>query len=786
MKRIFTSLLLIAFSFTLIHSQAVVEIEIGDGTTTTNNFPCNGSYDYSWANFIITADQFGTTFIINEILFDVANNPSNYTMENQQIYLGYTTNDEVNRNFPNVYNNNFTLVYNGSITWDGSGWQGIALEDEYYIGNSNNLQIVWVNGHGASNPGYPEFRKTDTDFNSAAYNYSNNSTPDAFGNYANSIPNLKLTKIVPGLIAFSPDNNGLVDSLTPTLSLEVDDRFTNVTIYFDDSPSPWPNLIPGAPIENNTFSYTFTDPLDSYTNYYWDVILFTDRMEYEVVFLSFKTDHQMEGEGTEENPYLVDSIVDLKDISTNKIFNDKYFLQVANIDASNTANFNEGKGFLPIGFDQNYPFTGSYDGQNYTISNLYINRPELSFMALFGNIDNAEISNLGLVDVEVTGNSFVAGLVSYAHESVITNSYTTGLVNAGVRNAGGLVGFCEESSINRSYSRVAVSSSHYHTGGLIGYVYDGTIANCYATGPVIGGSGLVGQSHNSDISYCYANGAVTGNSSDIGGLIGNQTGTDNNIISSFWDMETSGQTSSFGGVGKTSQEMTNLDTYLEANWDFVDESENGIDDIWTIDPDINSAYPFIQGLGYIAPEILTYIPETTDLDISPNSLINFSVTADEVLRNLTYSWYVDDVEQDNNSNQFSYEFNIISSHEVRVVVANEDYRTDQLWSINVVVSNDADLVASVITGIDSNYPNPFNPETTIEYSLNKDSLVRIAVYDLKGRLVRTLKKEYEQAGAHSVIWNGINNDGKNVSSGSYFIKMESNDNQDLRKITLIK
>jgi hypothetical protein len=76
----------------------------------------------------------------------------------------------------------------------------------------------------------------------------------------------------------------------------------------------------------------------------------------------------------------------------------------------------------------------------------------------------------------------------------------------------------------------------------------------------------------------YSSGLVTGNQYS-GGLVGYNKGS---VNTSFWDIETSGQTISAGGTGKTKTEMQTAGTFLEAGWDFVDETANGTDDIWWI------------------------------------------------------------------------------------------------------------------------------------------------------------------------------------------------------------
>ena len=85
-----------------------------------------------------------------------------------------------------------------------------------------------------------------------------------------------------------------------------------------------------------------------------------------------------------------------------------------------------------------------------------------------------------------------------------------------------------------------------------------------------------------------------------------------------------------------------------------------------------------------------------------------------------------------------------------------------------------------------NYPNPFNPETTISYNLKKDGDVELDIYNIKGQKVKSLMKEYQKEGNHKVVWNGENESGKRVSSGVYFCKIKTKDEVITRKMTLMK
>ena len=82
MKKLPFIILLIVLAVTTVYGQANYVIEIGDGTSTTHSMPCDGYWSYAWSTYILTTEQIGTPMLINEIQFDVDNNPSNYTMNN--------------------------------------------------------------------------------------------------------------------------------------------------------------------------------------------------------------------------------------------------------------------------------------------------------------------------------------------------------------------------------------------------------------------------------------------------------------------------------------------------------------------------------------------------------------------------------------------------------------------------------------------------------------------------------------------------------------------------------
>ncbi len=86
----------------------------------------------------------------------------------------------------------------------------------------------------------------------------------------------------------------------------------------------------------------------------------------------------------------------------------------------------------------------------------------------------------------------------------------------------------------------------------------------------------------------------------------------------------------------------------------------------------------------------------------------------------------------------------------------------------------------------SNYPNPFNPETTISFSLPKESKIELSVYNIKGQKVKTIVKDEFESGKHSIIWFGKDKNNKKCSSGIYFYKLKTEKFEKVKKMILLK
>ena len=109
------------------------------------------------------------------------------------------------------------------------------------------------------------------------------------------------------------------------------------------------------------------------------------------------------------------------------------------------------------------------------------------------------------------------------------------------------------------------------------------------------------------------------------------------------------------------------------------------------------------------------------------------------------------------------------------------------FMLNIAMTDDSDIVApQFINELQPAYPNPFNPTTTIKFSLKDNQKASVVVYNIKGQKVSTLVDDMLEKGNHEIIWNGTNEHGKQIGSGIYFIRMQTNNYNKVQKVVLMK
>lgn len=231
-----------------------------------------------------------------------------------------------------------------------------------------------------------------------------------------------------------------------------------------------------------------------------------------------------------QNPIPICTLSDLNKMREDLTKN--YELQ-ENIDATETLTWNMGAGWEPIG-NSSTQFTGNFNGNGHTISNLYIYRPATSYTGLFGATNLSELTTIKLIDFNIQGRDYTGGLVGNGFDTNISHIYFEGTV-AGANFVGGIAGGTKANIIN-SHSAGSVSGGVY-IGGLMGESnYPGKfIENSYSTSSVnattFGGGGLTGNLSGPQIRNSFSTGPIM-SVINAGGITGYVSG--GTITNSYW------------------------------------------------------------------------------------------------------------------------------------------------------------------------------------------------------------------------------------------------------------
>ena len=274
-------------------------------------------------------------------------------------------------------------------------------------------------------------------------------------------------------------------------------------------------------------------------------------------------DTDFEGSGTASDPYLISSAEELAgfayltNISSSNTYNSSnvYYRQTADIDVS--AYWWDSIG---TSTSSTYYFQGHYDGDGHTVSGVFTKAgsgSNYSYQGLFGYVygasstNRAEISNVGVIDSNIQGYQYVAGIAGRAYYTNITNCYNTSSVTGSASYVGGVVGFNYQATVENSYNTGLVTGTQY-VGGVVGDNYSSsTVSNSYNTGDVTASServgGIVGRNYSSStVSNSYNTGEVTG-ISYVGGVVGyNYNRAD--VYNSFNTGSVTGNVDYVGGV----------------------------------------------------------------------------------------------------------------------------------------------------------------------------------------------------------------------------------------------
>ena len=219
-----------------------------------------------------------------------------------------------------------------------------------------------------------------------------------------------------------------------------------------------------------------------------------------------------------------------------------------------TAETTGAREWIPISKDYSNGYSGTFEGNNKTISGLYLNNNELTHAGLFGHIDtDGKVQNVGVINSYIKDSNslaYVGGISSYNHGAVL-NCYNTGRVIGNLRG-GGVVGY-NHGTVTDCYNEGDVSGTS-SIGGVVGS-NRGTVTDCYNKGSINGSQvgGVVGN-NTGDVTNCYNTGDVSSTGNNVGGV----AGTNDGDVTSCYNTGTVNGTSNIGGVaGNNTSNVTN-------------------------------------------------------------------------------------------------------------------------------------------------------------------------------------------------------------------------------------
>ncbi|MBI9031929.1 T9SS type A sorting domain-containing protein [bacterium] len=262
------------------------------------------------------------------------------------------------------------------------------------------------------------------------------------------------------------------------------------------------------------------------------------------------------------------------------------------------------------------------------------------------------------------------------------------------------------------------------------------------------------------------------------------------ILDSPWDMETTAMIEYSGNISPLSvnPRTANFSDYLATSEEFFGPFNQ--QKLLTFQQEVEVDYQTETSL--IHPTNLRLLGE--DIYWNPCSFIDHGVPGSNLAG---YDIYIDSA----NSEDLEYYHVGLAQTSLPISLLDLPAGESNIWvcgrnsdgentsptntiTINIV-SNEVNDIASV-TSLLGNYPNPFNPETSISYNLKTADFVLLDVYNIKGQKVKTLVNEYKETGNHNVVWNGTDDANNNVASGLYFYKMKSGKYTSTKKMILMK
>ncbi|PKN72499.1 MAG: hypothetical protein CVU50_06475, partial [Candidatus Cloacimonetes bacterium HGW-Cloacimonetes-3] len=187
------------------------------------------------------------------------------------------------------------------------------------------------------------------------------------------------------------------------------------------------------------------------------------------------------------------------------------------------------------------------------------------------------------------------------------------------------------------------------------------------------------------------------------------------------------------------------------------------------------------------PILLSYAPADTLITIDAIQTIQFSIVVVDIDSQLNYAWYLNNVTQPANSNEFTHQFASSGTYHIHVAVNDGNGGlVEQNWTVQSSVDNEDAIESASVTKLWNNYPNPFSAYTTIRYSLKSTGIAKVEVYNMRGQFVRSLYSDIAKSGMNSLVWDGRDQQGNKTADGLYLIKLVTPDGTFVAKLLKLK
>ncbi|MBN2829510.1 MAG: T9SS type A sorting domain-containing protein [Candidatus Cloacimonetes bacterium] len=748
-------------------------VQIGDTETTSFETPVCGVYDYSWSESLYRQTEIGAPKVIYQLGYYVSNSPSYYTLYNQKLYLK-TTQDTmiVLADYPTPDTHGYSLVFEGDITFNGA-WNFITLNTPFTYDGLNSLSILWVNEDGDFDTGYPYFFHMNTDFNRMKFKYQDGSFPTTLGTLIDMVPTIRLyyyEATAPDVPSDLYPYNQQVDVPITTGIYWLNGVSTESNIvYFGTDENDLDIIYQGVAVQeiSNEILGGF---LEEDTDYFYEVEAINSHAQVSTGIKSFHTlsnsTSMLIGTGMSAN------------IGIPWEPQDRYSYTQTLYQASETflGNVLTSISYYWTGisiFDNEIEiYIGSTDQFYFENTNSWVPLEDLT-LVFHGNVHQVPTNSWLTIELD---EPFI---IDHSRGMVIAIREMTSLFESSVDSFS-----CTQTSLQRSLAYSSMSDlpdpASPPAGSRLYYVPNTRLY-------FLDSDEIVYLQDDFENNPDFALDFTPWTSLD---LDGRETITyDNHVFPNASDPKGFMTFNSILPVPTVPGTSTHSGARMAVSFPGVD----GETDDWLISPlwDVPSFY-----LGELDGLTLTFWAKQHIQEGNAQAILRvlysdgssdpddfYPIPEHTAPYFLPVDWTLFTVNIPcTDTGQMRIAFNSITAGPSMTFI---DDVTAFVSLQNVSVDEEMNTPLNPVIQV-SNYPNPFNPVTTISYSIPENADLTLEIFNIKGQKIKTLVNSKVIAGEHTIVWNGTDLNNRTVPSGVYFYKLKAGTYTLTKKMALLK